>query len=421
MDVSVLLVFLPIVFLLLLSGFFSGSETGLTAASRAKIHKLKSEGNKRAAMVIELRKRKDELISTILLGNNAVNIGASAIATAAAIKYFGDDAVAYVTIILTLLVLVFAEVMPKTYAITHAEKVALLVAPIFKMLMFICSPFIHVVQHLVNALFRLLRIDVSEENTDMSGKEALRGAIQMHHEEGEVVKDNRDMLGSVLDLTEMEVGEVMIHRSKMQTLSLDDEADDIIQAVMSSPHTRIPLYEEKSDNIVGILHAKDLLRALQAKGETLTIDELKGIMLDPWFIPESTNVLAQLHAFRTKRVHFALVVDEYGDLMGLITLEDILEEIVGQIEDEYDISRKQLKKEKGGSYIIDAGMTVRDLNRALDWELPDQDATTIAGLVIHEAQQIPDAGQVFRFHGTRFEILERRKNQLMRLRVKKVG
>lgn len=422
MDLHLLSLLGPIFLMLLLSGFFSGSETALTAASRAKIHKLKAEGDSRAEAVVQLRAKKDELISTILLGNNAVNIGASALSTTIAIEYFGDKAVVYVTIILTILVLIFAEVMPKTYALTHAEKVALRVAPIFKVLMFVFGPIIKLVQHVVNALFWLLRINVKEDGLHkMSGTEALRGAIQMHHDDGEVIKDNRDMLGSVLDLAEMEVGEVMIHRKRMQTLSFTAEVTDIVEAVMSSSHTRIPLYEESSDDIIGILHAKDLLRALQAKGDMLTHDELRSILLDPWFIPENTNVLAQLNAFRKRRAHFAMVVDEYGDLMGLITLEDILEEIVGQIEDEYDISRTQLKREKSGGYIVDGTMTVRDLNRALDWSLPADEAITVAGLVIHESQQIPEPGQVFRFHGIRFDILERKKNQIIRLRIRNVS
>ena len=412
------IIIISIIILLAFSAFFSGSETGLTGASRAKIHNLQVSGNKRAEMVSNLRKDKDRLIGAILLGNNAVNIAASALATTLAIKYFGDDAVLYVTIIMTFLVLIFAEVIPKTYAFRNAEKVALFVAPILTILVKLFSPITKLVQIVGNLFMFLLGIDIkSEEKSD--GTAALRGAIALHHDEGTMVKDDRDMLGSILDLTETEVGEVMLHRKEMKTISIDETPEKIVNYILDSTYTRIPVWKGNPDNIIGIVHSKDLTRALQ--NADITSVKIKEIMKDPWFIPETTNLKDQLKAFKQKQSHFALVVDEYGSLLGLVTLEDILEEIVGEIEDEHDVAIKGISKLSDGAYAVNGNVTIRDLNRELDWNLPDEEASTIAGLVIHEAQLIPDVKQVFNFHGYRFEMLKKQRNQITSIKIGKVG
>jgi Mg2+/Co2+ transporter CorB len=411
-----------IILLLFCSAFFSGSETALTASSRAKIHKLKSEGDKRASRVAKLLKNKDRLISTILLGNNLVNIAASALATALAIEFFGDEGIIYVTIILTLVVLIFAEVLPKTYAFNNAEKVALFVSAIFSLIIKILTPITFVVEGIVKFFIKLFRLDSSEGVANvMHGTEALKGAIELHHEEGDVIKDDKDMLGSILELSNTEVYHSMKHRKDMETIDLSLSSEEIFNKVVASSYTRIPVYDGDQDNIVGILHGKDLMRAFynDAKGDATKLN-IRDVIKEPWFVPDSTKLKDQLLAFKEKHNHFALVVDEYGSLQGLITLEDILEEIVGNIEDEYDIDFHVIEENIDGSYVIDASIPIRDLNREMDWDLPYDDANTIAGLIINTAEIIPQKGQIFNFHGFRFEIIQRKNNQITKVRINKI-
>lgn len=405
-----------VIVLIIFSAFFSGSETGITAISRAKIHNLIMDGNKRAIMVRELRKDKDNLISTILLGNNAVNIAASALATSVAISYFGESGVAYVTVILTLVVLVFAEVLPKTYAFRNSEQVALTVAPVLKLLVKVLYPITKVVQAIVYVFLKLF--GMKAEDSSKYGIDVLRGTIELHHHQGDVLRQDKNMLGSILDLADMEVEEVMVHRKEMETINMGMPVKKIMEQAFTSPHTRIPVWKDNPDNIVGILYIKDLVRALKDGKDVNKID-IHSVMKEPWFIPASITLKGQLQAFRKKRTHFALVVDEYGELLGLITLEDILEEIVGQINDEYDESIKRIRKQKDGSYIIDGKVSLRDINRELNWDLPDDEASTVAGLIIHDAELIPEVGQVFQFHGYRFEIRGKKRNQITKVKVSK--
>ncbi len=401
--------------LLLLSAFFSGSETGFTAVNKARMHKLESEGNRRARMVKRLYEDKDRLIGTILLGNNAVNILSSALATTLALNLFGNEGVAYATIAMTLLVLIFAEVLPKTYAFRNSDKVAMAVAPIFILLMKLLYPLTALVQFIVNIFLKLFRME-KVEGIGLHGTDILRGAIEMHHQEGAVVKGERDMLGSILDLAELDVGEVMIHRKEMQIINADEPVEKIIEQAFGSPYSRIPVWQENPDNIIGILYNKDLVRSLMENPEVGQLD-IRQVIKEPWFVPETTSLQDQLQAFRSKHNHFALVVDEYGGLLGMITLEDILEEIVGQIHDEYDVARRKIRQLPDGAYIVFGGMSIRDLNRELDWDLPDDEAATVAGLIIEEAEMIPNAGQNFHFHNYRFEILKKKQNQITRVKI----
>ena len=408
---------LSFIFLLLVfSAFFSGSETGLTGASRAKLHKLKSEGDKRAVRVAKLLENKDRVITTILLGNNLVNIAASALATALAIKYFGDDGIIYVTIILTVVVLVFAEVLPKTYSIKNPEKVALAVSGLFIVITKLLTPFTWFIERLVSALTNLFGIKDESVEDIMQGSDALKGAIELHHEEGDVIKDDKDMLGSILELSETEVHEIMKHRKDMETIDVELSNEEIVNAVLKSQYTRIPLFEENQDNIIGVLHTKTLMRTLniQCEGDYSKLN-IREIMLDAWFVPDTTSLKDQLINFKDKHSHFALVVDEYGSLMGLVTLEDILEEIVGNIEDEHDIDFHLIDEKVNGSILVDAALPVRDLNREMDWALPTDEATTIAGLIINSAETIPSKGQIFNFFGFRMEIVKKKNNQITRV------
>jgi Mg2+/Co2+ transporter CorB len=405
--------------LLCTSAFFSGSETALTAVSRARMMQLGKQGDKSAERVNTLTHSRERLIGALLLGNNLVNILASALATSAFLRLFGEAGVAFATLIMTALVLIFAEVMPKTVAIARTDAFARMVSLPVSIIVAIFGPVTATVQIIVRFVLRLMGVNVDADSEVLSAREEIRGQLDLLHAEGSVIKVDRDRLGGVLDLHDLEVVDVMIHRTNMQTINADEDADVIIREVLQSPYTRIPLWRDTPDNIIAVLHAKDLLRSLYQPRKTQKLDIL-SIAQKPWFIPDTTELQVQLNAFLKKKSHFALVVDEYGEVQGLITLEDILEEIVGDIADEHDVVMEGVRPGPDGSVIVDGSVSIRDLNRAMDWALPDEEATTIAGLVIHEARQIPDSGQAFTFHGFRFQVLKRVRNRLESLRVSPV-
>ena len=414
---EILLTGLAIFALLLLSAFFSGSETALTAASRPRLHTLERQGNERARLVGSLLERKDRLIGTILLGNNLVNILASALATGLLIGFFGDAGVAYATLAMTLLVLIFAEVLPKTYAIHNADRAALAVSPVLNLFIIVLSPITRTIQALVRGTLGLFGIRYDTLLEPELAEEELRGAIDLHAESGEEQKHERAMLRSILDLADIDVEEIMTHRSNVSLIDASLPPPKMVEEVLGSPYTRLPLWKDDPDNIIGVLHAKALLREVQAHEGRIEEIDVGAIANDPWFIPESTDLLSQLQAFRTRHEHIAIVVDEYGEFLGIVTLEDILEEIVGEIEDEHDIVVEGVKVLKDDVVEADGTVTIRDLNRMFEWSLPDEEASTIAGLVLHEARRIPEIGQAFAFHGFRFEILDRQRNQITQLRI----
>jgi Mg2+/Co2+ transporter CorB len=403
--------------LLILSAFFSGSETALTAASRARMHALEQDGNRRAKIVTYLLSIRERLIGAILLGNSLANIAASALATSLFLALFGEAGVAYATVVMTVLVVLFAEVLPKTYAIVNADRMALFVAPAVRFVVAVLAPVTRAMQFLVRHTLRLFGASVGEDVEVLSAHEELRGAINLHHKEGGVVKIDRDMLGGVLDLRELTVSDIMVHRTTMDAIDVDLPTEQVVDAALKSSHTRVPLWRGEREEIVGILHAKTLLRALREAGGDLGKLDIMSLSSPPWFVPDSTSLKDQLNAFPKRKAHFAIVVDEYGEVMGLVTLEDIIEEIVGDITDETDIASIAARVEPDGSLIVDGTVPIRDVNRMMDWNIPDDDATTIAGLVMHEAQAIPYQGQRFNFHGFRFEVLRRQKNRIASLQV----
>ncbi len=417
MTLTIVITCGSIVALLVLSAFFSGSETALTAVSSARIHHLQRHGNRRAKVVDKLISARETLIGAILLGNNLVNILASALATSLFVQLFGDAGVVYATLVMTALVLIFAEVMPKTYAIANIDRSALAVAPVIRVIVAVFGPVTAAVQFIVRRTLRIFGADIEEGAEVLSAHEELRGAIAYHHREGTVVKHDRDMLGGVLNLDGLEVFDVMIHRTKMETLDAASNPASIVEQVLNSGYTRLPVWKEDQDNIIGVLHAKDLLRAMSGSKKSLSSLDIVELLTPPWFVPESTNVTDQLNAFLKRKSHFALVVDEYGEVMGLVTLEDILEEIVGEIADEHDAPATGVRPQPDGTVAVDGTVAIRDINRMMDWELPDEEATTVAGLVIHEAQMIPEVGQAFTFYGHTFEVIRRRRNQVTALRI----
>ncbi|MGD9867298.1 MAG: HlyC/CorC family transporter [Hyphomicrobiales bacterium] len=407
--------------LLLLSAFFSGSETALTAASRARLHAMEQDGVSRAKIVNKLIASRERLLGALLLGNNLVNILASAITTSLFLAAFGEAGVAYATLAMTALVLIFGEILPKTYAITNPDRAALFVAPAVRLIVFVFAPITAGIQAIVRTILNLLGPKVSEDAAVLSAHEEIRGAIELHHLEGGVVKHDRDMLGGVLDLGDLEVADVMVHRTDMHTINASDPPEKIVDQVLESPYTRLPLWREQPENIVGILHAKTLFKSLREQGGDPAGIDIQAACTLPWFVPDTTGLKAQLNAFLRRKAHFALVVDEYGEVQGLVTLEDILEEIVGEISDEHDVIAQGIRPQSDGTVQVDGSVPIRDLNRVMDWNLPDEEATTIAGLVIHQAQTIPRPGQAFTFDDFRFEVLRREKNRVTALKITPMG
>ena len=412
---------IAIVILLMISGFFSGSETALTAASRARMHALERDGDKRARTVNKLLANRENFIGAILLGNNVVNILASVLATSMFTALFGQGGLALVlaTGVMTVLVLIFSEVMPKTYSITRPDSVALVVAGPISVVVKAASWIIKLIQLIVNGVLRLL--GVGAPTSPLSAEEEIRGAIDMHAAEGGVDKENHLRLVGALDLKDLTVEDVMIHRKNIYMLDASLEPRQLIMKALSSPHTRLPLYRGEKEEIIGILHAKDLLRAALPMGGDVSKLDLDSILRKPWFVPETTPVQEQLNQVLSRGQHFALVIDEYGELQGLITLEDILEEIVGAIHDEHDVQVQGVRPQPDGSVNVHGWVPIRDLNRATGWDLSDEEAVTVAGLVIHEAQTIPEPGQSFVFHGYRFNILRRQRNQVTGVNVSKAA
>lgn len=402
--------------LLVLSALFSGSETALTASSRARIHHLERKGNRRARIVTQLMETREHLIGAILLGNNLVNILASALATSILISFFGDLGVAIATVVMTTLILIFSEILPKTYALSNADRVALGVAPVIRLFVALFSPVTRALNFIVRVTLRAVGAGSCAPNITTASEE-IRSTIDLHAKDGEVIKHERDMLGSILDLTDVEVDEVMVHRQNMFAVNANEPPSTLVEQILSSPYTRIPVWQDDSDNIIGLLHVKDVLKALHSHQGDLDDLDIESVITEPWFVPETTSLRQQLNAFRRRRAHVALVVDEYGTLMGLVTLEDILEEIVGDIADEHDVPAPTVRALGDGSYIMDGATTIRDLNRLFDWSLPDEEAATVAGLVIYNAEVIPEVGQVFTFFEFRFEVLRRHRNQIASLRV----
>tara|TARA_R110002073_G_scaffold87564_8_gene207878 strand:- start:8 stop:1303 length:1296 start_codon:yes stop_codon:yes gene_type:complete len=428
LDTAFWLTSAAIVGLLVMSGFFSGSETALTASSRAKLRAQADKGSKGARRALRLTEDGERLIGSVLLGNNLVNILAASLATALFTRLFGDSGVALATLVMTLLVLIFSEVLPKTYAITNPETAAARVAAPIRIVVLIFAPVVMAVQVLVRAILGLFGVRTDPDGAVLSYHEEIAGTLALGHSDGSVDKEDRDRLLGALDLGHRTVEEIMLHRSLLETVNIDAPVAEIIAQSVNSPHSRLPAWRDEPENIVGVIHSRDLMREVhrlvtEADGQFSAIEQLDiaTVARAAYFVPETTPLDEQMRQFLQQRRHFALVIDEYGALLGLITLEDILEEIVGEIVDEHDLpTENPITLLDGGAIEIDGGMTIRDLNRAMDWSLPDDEANTAAGLVIHEAQMIPEQGQVFHFHGFRFTVAERSENRLTRLRIRPV-
>ena len=417
MTTSDVLTIVAVVICLLISFLFSGSETALTASSRAAMMRLEKHGNSEAGVVNRLLALREQLIGALLIGNNVANIAGSTLATGLFLSWFGDVGVIYATILMTVLVVVFCEVLPKTAAFNAPDRFALIVARPMQSVVRLLGPVLTFIEWIVRKMLASVGFIVGEDQSILSGHEELRGTVDLLHQEGSVGTHDRNMLGGLLDLRELTVEEVMIHRTEMITFNVEDPSEQIVDTILNGPVTRVPLWRDSPENIIGIVHARDILRGMQQAGGDAAKIDLAAIAMPPWFVPNIRPLSEQLAAFRRRKSPFAVVVDEYGVVMGVVTLEDILEEIVGDIADEHEVELPGVRPQPDGSVNVDGDVPIRDLNRALDWHLPDEEATTIAGLVIHEARSIPEAGQSFTFHGFRFNVLRKSRNRITALRI----
>ena len=407
-----------IVLLLAVSAVFSAAETALTAVSRGRMHQLEKDGSRAAACVNRLVSDRERMIGAVLLGNTFINILTSSLATATLETRYGPRAVAVATGIMTVVILIFVETLPKTLAVTRTDRVALFVAQPLRFVVFLLAPIVAAVQWLVWKVLTPFGVGSEEVPGAEEAHEEIRGSVELHHREGNVEREHRDMIGGILDLRELTVGDVMLHRTNMDSLDADLPKRELLDAVIASHHSRVPLWRGEPENIVGILSTKHVAQAVLEQQGGLDAIDIPGLAAAPWYVPDTTSLEEQLSSFRQHKSHFALVVDEYGALQGLVTLEDILEEIFGRLPDEHAAeTRPDVRRRPDGSYLVDGTVPVRDLNRELDWNLPEEDATTIAGLVIAQSGTIPDAGQRFAFFGYTFEILRRQRNQITAIRI----
>jgi Mg2+/Co2+ transporter CorB len=402
---------------LLVSAFFSAGETALTASSRAAMLRLEKQGNRDATIVNRLMATRERLLGAVLLANNTTNIFASTLVTGLLLRLFGNAGELYATIVMTVAIFVFCEVLPKTAAFNVPDRMALAVARPIKHTVTVLTPLLMAVEWLVRGILRAIGVQVGSLQSILSPHEELRGTVDLLHHAGVVEKADRDMMGGVLDLRELTVSDVMVHRTKVIMINADDPPREIVDAVLAAPVARLPLWRGSPDNIVGILQAKELLRALHAAGGDASKLDIAAMAVPPWFVPDTTPLYEQLQAFRHRKANFALVVDEYGELEGLVTIKDIVEEIVGDIADERTTQVPGVRVLPDGSVNVEGAVPVRDLNRAMDWNIPDNEATTIAGVVIHEARSIPEPGQSFTFHGFRFHVLRKTRNRITALRI----
>ena len=419
MIAALILTLAPALIILLgIGALISAAETSMTAASRGRMHQLEREGDRAAARVNGMMGDQENMIGAILLSNNVVNIGASALTTSVlAVAFPGPIGVLASTVIMTVLVVVFGEILPKTLAIARADDVARALSIPTYWTVRIFGPLADGAQWIVRQTLRPFGINLSMETDVLAAHEEIRGAVEYHHSEGVVESRDRRMLGGVLDLSEMDVSEVMVHRKSVEMLDAGLPPRELVQHALDCGHSRLPLWRDDPDNIVGVLHVRDLVKVMAQTGVDLDTLDVMALARKPWFTPETTKLKDQLNAFLKKRNHFALVVDEYGGLQGVVALEDILEEIVGEIDDEHDAAVEGVKVQPDG-WVETAGIvTVRDLNRALDWDLPDDQAVTIAGLLIQEVEKIPEEGETFTVFHHRFEVARRRRNQITELRI----
>jgi Mg2+/Co2+ transporter CorB len=407
--------------LMAISALFACSETSITAASRAKTHRMVNDGNKRAKKLEKLLKIREKVISTMLVGNNAVNILASALATSALIRLFGEAGLLYATIAMTIIVLIFAEIAPKTFAIKSPDKIALFLAPTIDILVKILFPLTHLIQKIVDSFANLFFTKSVAKSQDAELEE-IRDTVDLKAKEGAIFKYDKDLIDGVLDLSDTEISEIMVHRKDIESINIDLPIAEIINSALSISYTRIPLWRSNKENVVAILNVRKLLKALHLYEGDIEKFELTSAVSEPWFVPASNTLRSQLFAFRKRKKRFSLVVDEYGSLLGLLTLEDILEEIVGEIKEQDDGLEINIIKIKSGAYKITGKTLIRDINKKLEWDVAENDqAYNLAAFIISNLGRIPEEKESFAIDGYHFEILKRKNHDLILVKVKKLG
>jgi Mg2+/Co2+ transporter CorB len=415
-DTSILVLSLLLFFLLFLSAFFSSSETALMSLNRYRLRHLEQEGHRGALIASQLLSRPDRLIGLILLGNNFVNILASAIATIIGLKLLGENGIVVATFALTLIVLLFAEVTPKTLAALHPERIAFPASFVLKPLLFVLYPLVWFTNGITNRMVRLFGVSPEDAASSAINTEELRVALM---EAGSMIPSrHKDMLMSILDLEKVTVDHVMVPRNEIEGLDINAPFSDIIKQLSHCGYTRLPVYEDSMDNIVGILHLRKALHLLTQ--DNLTPETLRSIIKHAYFVPESTPLNTQLINFQRNRRRTGLVVDEYGDLLGLITLEDIFREIVGEFTADTIDEDKEIHPQEDGSYLINGSATIRDINRSNNWELPSDGPKTINGLVLEHLESIPDPGVSIRMGNYVIEVVQTADNAIKTLRIRHI-
>ena len=408
------LLFSILAVLILMSAFFSSSETGMMSLNRYRLKHLRKNKHRGARRASKLLERPDRLIGLILIGNNLVNILASAIATVIAIRLWGDAGIIIATISLTLVILIFAEITPKTIAALYPEKVAFPASFILWPLLKVFYPIVVMVNGITNALLRLLGFDPSKTNEEHVSSDELRTIVT---DAGQLIPtQHRDMLLNILDLEEVEVDDIMVPRNEVYGIDLDDSDDEIMSCLQNSAHTLLPVWREDINDIVGILHMRSISRVLDQNG--LDRIALEREMDKPYFIPESTPLHTQLLNFQKKKLRLGVVVDEYGQVMGLVALEDILEEIVGEFTSNLQDSMDNIFAQRDGSYIISGTATIREINRNLNWQLPTDGPKTLSGLILEYLESFPDANAGMAIDGYTLEILELQGNVVQAVRAR---
>jgi Mg2+/Co2+ transporter CorB len=408
--------YVVLIVLLLLLSFFSASETALTFVSKAKLHQMAKGGDSKAKVILELQDKLGLVIGVILtcatlLSAIIVSIGTDWIA-----QFQNPYLTTFSPIIMATIILLYAEVMPKMAVLENTTRFLCAIAPVLFLLFRLFHPFNIVLQHISRLTLKLFRIQAHWDGPHgAKDKDELRGVIDLHHGSDQDTVEEKAMLKSILDLGSVPLSAVMTHRQNVVMVDLDLPTQTAIDLILESPFTRIPIWSQNPDNIVGVLHARALLRTIRTTPDHNV--NLSAVASEPWFVPESTDLLDQLQAFRQRREHFAIVVDEYGSVLGIVTLEDILEEIVGDIMDEHDILVGGIRTQDDGSYLVQGQVTIRDLNRQFDWALPDEKAATVAGLLLHQFRMIPQVGQIFHLERFRFEVLRKQGNQIVLVRI----
>ncbi len=405
-----------LVVLILLSAFFSGSETALMALNKVRLKHLKKEGKKGAKLLDKIISRPDSLIGTILLGNNLVNVASSAIATSLAIYFFGPElGILYSTLIMTLVLLIFAEVTPKTYSAYHSEGVAFLVARPLALLMTLLKPLVLTVTFFTSGLLKIMGLK-KEMGGDILTEDELKTMILLGEEAGHFGKKKTQMLQGILELRDISVKEVMVPRRDVFAIDMGTPLDEIKEAIIDSPYSRIPVYRGEIDKIEGVLYAKDFLKAL-AMGREFKLEDLVGA---PYFVPETKKIQAQLADFQRNHVHLAIILDEFGGTEGIVTMEDLLEEIVGEIWDESDRELRPVTRYGDGSISVDGKLTIRELNKELDIDIPEEDFNTVAGLIMHRLGKVPEKGERHEYMGLKFTVQRMDGQAIIKIKIRKL-